>query len=235
MRVNSDGKISPLDTPWVTTDKMIVSNSDHAIDFNFHIMHKFHEMFYEWYANATQKIKRYRAISNLPVDSSTEHSDEIILSEDSNFTYDEVDFENILINDVIAKIEEDSVTISEIDSFNQKSSHGESSKPHVVEQSEIVIENGESKFLDKTKNSYFNKTIKSTEFFKTLERKFNVKVEQGKGSEIKVSRVANGGRIVRLGHHGKEVQYQATKVRQVLKKLNINIENWILEMSYDRA
>ena len=27
----------------------------------------------------------------------------------------------------------------------------------------------------------------------------------------------------------------ATKVRQVLKKLNINIENWILEMSYDRV
>ena len=48
--------------------------------------------------------------------------------------------------------------------------------------------------------------MKSKSFFKILIEKFDCKINQGKGSEINISRIANGGRIFRLGHHGKEVE-----------------------------
>ena len=59
-----------------------------------------------------------------------------------------------------------------------------------------------------------------------MEQAFHVVVEQGKGSEIKVSRLQQGGKIYRLGHHGSEVEYHATFVRKVLKRLNISLNEW---------
>lgn len=69
-------------------------------------------------------------------------------------------------------------------------------------------------------------SAKSNKFFKILEKSFGVVVQQGKGSEIKVSRLSEGGKIFRLGHHGVEVEYHATFVRNVLKRLNIGLDEW---------
>ncbi|GAA5557877.1 hypothetical protein Asch01_02624 [Acinetobacter schindleri] len=52
-------------------------------------------------------------------------------------------------------------------------------------------------------------------------REISVVVEQGKGSEIKVNRLQQGGKIYRLGYHGSEVEYHTTFVRKVLKRLDL--------------
>ncbi len=57
-------------------------------------------------------------------------------------------------------------------------------------------------------------------------REISVVVEQGKGSEIKVNRLQQGGKIYRLGYHGSEVEYHTTFVRKVLKRLNISLSEW---------
>ena len=57
-------------------------------------------------------------------------------------------------------------------------------------------------------------------------REISVVVEQGKGSEIKVNRLQQGGKIYRLGYHGSEVEYHTTFVRKVLNRLNISLSEW---------
>lgn len=74
---------------------------------------------------------------------------------------------------------------------------------------------------------YFNKSLKSSTFFKILKDKFDVVITQGKGSEINVSRLAHGGRVRRLKHHGKIVEYNAGLIRSVLKRLNIPLQEWV--------
>ncbi len=69
--------------------------------------------------------------------------------------------------------------------------------------------------------------MKSKSFFKILIEKFDCKINQGKGSEINISRIANGGRIFRLGHHGKEVEISSLKISQILSRLNIDKQDWL--------
>lgn len=59
-------------------------------------------------------------------------------------------------------------------------------------------------------------------FFKLLKDKFDGVITQGKGSEINVSRLAQGGRIRRLKHQSKIVEYNVGLIRGVLKRLNIS-------------
>lgn len=191
LRVNWDGKISPLETPWVTTDKMSLLGYDCPIDFNFHIMHKFHELFYNWYANTAQKIKSKKVTLSI--------NNEL---KDDTLIFDEIDESNIIINETLNQF-----LVSDDYSFN------DNTKP-----------------LENKKNTqYFNQGIKSTKFFKILEENFNITIKQGKGSEMKA--IKEGGKIYRLGHHGKEVVYHANLIRKVLRRLEIELNDWLKVMN----
>lgn len=192
LRVNWDGKISPLETPWITADKMPLLCYDCPIDFNFHIMHKFHELFYDWYANATQKIKSRK------IETHINHSLE---KENDTLVFDEIDEISIIINESLNNLQS-------------------------LEDSTIKGDTEEC--LDKANRIntfYFNQGIKSKRFFKILEENFNIIIKQGKGSEIKV--IKQGGKIYRLGHHGKEVFYHANLIRKVLRRLEIQLDDWL--------
>lgn len=196
LRVNWNGKISPTETPWVTTDKMALIGYDCPVDLNFHVMHKFHELFYSWYVSATQKIKLRKAKQNESYD--TQSSTEELV-------YDEVDETNIILNEALAQItfDEDLIIITDKLQAEDKS----------VRKSKI----------------YFNSSIKSTKFFSTLKDHFDINITQGKGSEKKA--VKKGGKIYRLGHHGKEVVYPVNYVRKVLNRLDIDFNDFIVALT----
>lgn len=81
------------------------------------------------------------------------------------------------------------------------------------------------------KQSRFVQHMYASDFLKLLTYNFECKVTQGKGSEIKISRVALGGRVQRLGHHGKDVQLSSQYICLILKRLNIPINDWIMCLS----
>lgn len=68
--------------------------------------------------------------------------------------------------------------------------------------------------------------MKSKNLFKILAENFDCKIYPGKGSEVNISRVAHGGKIFRLGHHGKEVEISSLKISHILSRLNIGKEEW---------
>lgn len=208
LRVNNNGKISPLNAPWLTTDKMGLVDIECAVDINIYLLEKFHELFYNLYAEAAHKIKQKRLAldhnDNLPTVICNEMGDSIALN------YDEIDRDNIYINM--------GLDILEVDRNNDISTSST---------------NGLSSNQSSNFNNYliFNKSLKSTKFFKILQEKFNVKISQGKGSEVNVSRVKEGGAVYRLGHHGKVVEYHANHIRKVLKRLNISVDEWLLALN----
>ena len=179
LRVNRDGLISPVESPWLNASLMDLVGVEVSLDANLYVIRKFHALFIDWYAKAAQKIKQRNSVQKIPNEI---FNDEIII--------DNEDYEQILVQN----------------SLNEQLFDGYSVNNNHIEM--------------------FNRGIKSKKFFKILEQAFNVVVEQGKGSEIKVSRLQQGGKIYRLGHHGSEVEYHATFVRKVLKRLNISLNEW---------
>ncbi|MFG0637834.1 hypothetical protein [Acinetobacter soli] len=179
LRVNRDGLISPVESPWLNASLMDLVGVEVSLDANLYVIRKFHALFIDWYAKAAQKIKQRNSVQKIPNEI---FNDEIII--------DNEDYEQILVQN----------------SLNEQLFDGYSLNNNHIEM--------------------FNRGIKSKKFFKILEQAFNVVVEQGKGSEIKVSRLQQGGKIYRLGHHGSEVEYHATFVRKVLKRLNISLNEW---------
>lgn len=121
------------------------------------------------------------------------------LIKQNEIVYDEEDSQNIQINEML---------------------HSYRSETSDLEQNQL---DGD---ISPRLKSYFNKGMRSVVFFKILQEKFDVVVSQGKGSEMKVSRIKEGGRIYRLGHHGKDVVYNANLIRKTLKRLNISLIEW---------
>lgn len=179
LRVNRDGLISPVESPWLNSSKMDLVGVEVALDFNLYVIRKFHALFIDWYAKAAQKIKQRNSVLESTIEI---FNDEI--------TIDNEDYEQIFVQN----------------SLNEQVFDADSSNNNQI--------------------TVFNRGIKSKKFFKILEQTFHVVIEQGKGSEIKVSRLQQGGKIYRMGHHGSEVEYHATFVRKVLKRLNISLNEW---------
>ena len=198
LRVNWDGSISSVETPWLNTfnyDRVIHS---HIHDFTLYLLSIFHNRFIEQYAQTAEKLKK-------------EINHEVSLEIHENTSNDEVyydrqDLEILVLNHTLDQFKENNYV-------------------QLLEHDDPVSQVMEQPF--KKIKTYFNSTIKSTHFFKLLEKYFDVKITEGKGSEINVSRVAHEGRVYRLGHHGKMVEYNAVYVRNVLKRLNISLDEWL--------
>lgn len=196
LRVNWDGLISALDTPWLDFTKMGLVGVEVVEDFNLYVLQRFHSMFMEWYSEASRKVK----MQMVSIEAEPESN-----SSDSAVQFDQQDFDQICIQETLNKKFSKDYEATETARNNEKAT--------------VITEAKISKTL-------FNRGIKSNKFFKILEQSFGVVVQQGKGSEIKVSRLSEGGKIFRLGHHGAEVEYHATFVRNVLKRLNIGLDEW---------
>lgn len=184
LRINRDGCISPINAPWLNVKELDLVGVNSAIDFNFYILEKFHELFFNRYTEIAQKVKQ--------------RLNQTTTDKENNVIYDTYDLEVIQIQGALQHFASEESEI--VSSFGEKSTEGK---------------------------YYFNRSLKSSVFFKLLKDRFDVVITQGKGSEINVSRVAQGGRIRRLKHHGKIVEYNAGLIRGVLKRLNISLQEWV--------
>lgn len=188
LRVNWDGLISAVESPWLDSSNMDLVCVEVAPDFNLYVLSKFYEMFMGWYSDAAIKLKKRILDQEFEGDTVVEGElpNDVLIE---GIYLDKYDYEQIYIQNTLNAQEPDD------------------------EQSQNQV-------------ATYNRTIKSKKFFAILEKVFDVVVKQGKGSEVNVSRVAHGGRVFRLGHHGVEREYSATHVRKVLKRLNINLIDW---------
>ena len=188
-RINWNGQLSAIETPWLDATKMELVNVEVAEDLNLYLLQIFHEMFYQQYLETAEKVKQ-RIQQNIIVEETVIEQSEIV-------HFDLYDYEMIQLHHVLQK---------------------------------EILQDDTSKQSQKQLRTYFNCSMKSSKFFKLLENKFDVVIRQGKGSEINVSRVTHGGKIHRLGHHGKMVEYSAGHIRDILKRLNIRLEDWIMAL-----
>ena len=92
----------------------------------------------------------------------------------------------------------------------------------------IKCENREDSFTvlgeSKSDSNVSIRHMKSSYFFRILTEKLGCIVTQGKGSEKNLFR--NGGRIYRLGHHGREREIHSRQISDILKRLNISLLEW---------
>ncbi|MCG2575287.1 hypothetical protein LVY74_17270 [Acinetobacter sp. ME22] len=192
LRINWDGCLSAVETPWLDIKNMELVGVESATDLNLYLLEKFHELFFQRYLDMAQKVKRrvQRQLSVIDVDVFTEDYQDI--------AYDRYDYDMMQIQETLQKFD-------------------------------LNVEDEQQTLLSGRTKTYFNRSLKSKDFFKILQDKFDVVVSSGKGSEVNVSRVANGGRVQRLGHHGKVVEYNAGLIRGVLKRLNISLDEWVRE------
>lgn len=62
-------------------------------------------------------------------------------------------------------------------------------------------------------------------FFTFMQKTFDCKVDNGKGSEMKIWR--NGSKIYTLGRHKQDQKIPSLLIKKVLKRLNITTEEWL--------
>lgn len=198
LRINWDGCLSAVETPWLDIKNMELVGVESAVDVNLYLLEKFHELFFQRYLEIAQKVKRraQRQLDVIDAEAVVEVLPNDLPVDHQHIAYDHYDYDMIQIQETL-------------------------------QQLDLNAEDEQQALLPERTKTYFNRSLKSTDFFKILQDKFDVVVSSGKGSEINVSRVANGGRVQRLGHHGKVVEYNAGLIRGVLKRLNISLDEWV--------
>ncbi|MCW8332031.1 hypothetical protein MD588_24880 [Photobacterium sp. SDRW27] len=99
--------------------------------------------------------------------------------------------------------------------------------PYEIETSDDESELEKLEFcLREPQTSYrLFSSIKLSRFRKLMEKQFSCSFSSGKGSEIKIQRP--GTRIMTLGCHKQDVDLSPYKIKQILKRIDVNVEEFI--------
>jgi hypothetical protein len=99
--------------------------------------------------------------------------------------------------------------------------------PYEIESSidELELEKLELCLREPQVTSRLFSSIKLSRFKPLMEEQFNCTFSSGKGSEVKIQRP--GTRIMTLGCHKQDIDLLPYKIKQILKRIEVSVENFI--------